>query len=472
MKTCSITFMIILFLLLNTSDAGAQYFWTPKHPLIPEQESSVNLCYYHGHFVWEHMIDSTTSAVYYNNIWSGSEPVCLAYEQNVKYSNPYFKYHYPNSWVFFEGNSGGNIDIFAIIVDIITGIPVGEMQVLIASPEDDHDFYYNIYGNGEMTWLGGDRVYYGKIQQISNQFSVTDIAILDSGNCSNPVLFHYCDLYWIKHLDTIDQVRFSQNGIWGWTTPVNIDTATQIRSLNASTDEAYPTVFWTFTDDSTWYMNDYFPCGSNSFAIIPDVAQNHPFDFEVSNIGMGVKNEADLGGPNFFQAYAKNTNGHSEIFLNSDGDPNIYYNFSEMDSDCRNPQFFMGESLYMGAFYFYLTWEAWIDNAWQVYYSKTQITWGGIEDNLVNRISNLIVSPNPFKNALEIQFDMEIPEHVVIDLIDNNGNLLVNLFSDKCSESTFIRRFNLPEMQTYIGICFIRFQIGESYSFQKVIKVI
>lgn len=174
---------------------------------------------------------------------------------------------------------------------------------------------------------------------------------------------------------------------------------------------------------------------------------------------------------NFFQAYVGHHNGYDEIFLNEPYDPNAYYNFSDLGMNCRNPQFFVGEYSGPSSFYFYITWEALVNSSWKIYYSKTSITWGGIEETSNNKVNNVTVSPNPFKDAFEIQFDLAQSIFVQIDLLDKRGQIIAKLFSGNCSQGNFSRHFIVPEPYSNTGINFVRFKVGESVFHKKVIRM-
>jgi hypothetical protein len=275
-------------------------------------------------------------------------------------------------------------------------------------------------------------------------------------------------VYWIKNMEFYDVVRFSSMPGSSWTEPVNIDTAEQIKALK-NTTYFFQLLQWTFKADTGWFMMDYFPDNSYPSMVIPDVSQDHPFDFDVCNIGVGVKNADDVG-DNFFQAYIDIYNGYDEVFLNQYYDINTYYNFSNMGANCRNPQFFEGEVVGNGSFFLYLTWEAFVGNSWQIYYSKTIITVGGIVENENNLLNSLVVSPNPLNNEFKISFDLEKPLPVIIDLIDIHGRFLTNLLSEKCNAGSFSRLFDVSRMPFFTGPCLIRSQVEGNNSFIKAIR--
>jgi len=219
-------------------------------------------------------------------------------------------------------------------------------------------------------------------------------------------------------------------------------------------------------------MKDYLHSGGDPDILIPDVELDHPIDFDVFYAGVTVKDRLDIYGPNFFQSYTKLYDNYNEIFLNEEDDPNSYYNFSNIGTNCRHPQFFLGESIGPYTYWFYLTWEAFLDNSWQIYYSKIQVQWGGggVEENN-SAVRNIIVFPNPIKDVFEIQFDLVQSTFIEIDLLNYRGQIAANLLAENCSQGNFSQHFVLSESSSKPGIHFIRFKADGRFSYQKVVKV-
>lgn len=214
-------------------------------------------------------------------------------------------------------------------------------------------------------------------------------------------------------------------------------------------------------------MKDYVfdEYGTDSDSLTFPIGQDYPFIFDAY---FSPAQSEELNG-SIFQAFAKNAGDHSEIFYYYPLIPEQCYNVSEMGVNCRNPQFFVGE---YGGYYFnlYLTWEAYIDSSWQIYFSTTQIYVGSIEEKGNNSVRNLKVTPNPFSDRLNISFDLEKSMPVMVDLLDIHGRVLMNLFSENCTTGSFSRTFNLTGFHGQGGLYFIRFGVDRKFSFKKVMK--
>jgi len=468
MKTSMKLIPCLIQVFLLSSVLQAQW-WTSTQPLIPSQDNCTNLSLCGGFFVWEHQVDSATTAIYSQSIGSGSEPICLLFTSGVKYMKPCIYTGWPNNLFFFEANPNGNTDIYLIMVDQ-SGIPIDEIQPLVATSSNDHSvqYIYNMWPE-KLVWLEEETIKVANINQNNYHFTISDIVTIDSLNCSFPSVFEgYNALYWIKHLESFDVIRLSTPTESGWSEPVNIDTAHQITMLR-STIYYYQLLQWTFKEDTSWFMNDYFPDYSDPFHIIPNIEQDHPFDFDVCDIGYGVKGHDAVDG-NFFQAYVGYYEGFNEVLLNYEGDIDNYFNFSDLNANCRNPQFFIGEIVFPSTFYFYLTWEAYVDNSWQIYYSKMPITWGNISENETSPVSKIKVNPNPFSDRFDISFDLEKSMPVTVDLLDVHGTIMMNLVSETCTEGSFSRTYDMTGFPGQGGLYFIRFGVDGKYFFEKVVK--
>jgi len=469
MKNVLTVILLFFFSLPVSLNAQNLYWWWPNHQLIPSQENSTNVSISGGVLAWEHQVDTATTAIYYQ-LTGITEPICLLFTPGVKYTKPVIYSGYPNNLVFFEANTNGNNDIYLIPFDQSWN-PITEMQPLTTSLANDHGFQYieNSWPR-KFAWLEDETLKVADLVKNDYHYTISNIITLDSMNCSSAAMFEYSNaLYWIKNLEFYDVVKYSTPLGAGWSEPVNIDTAVQIKALK-NTSWVYQLLQWTFKEDTNWYMMDYFQDDSYPSFVIPDVSQEHPFDFDICNIGVGVKSTDDYWGPNFFQAYIKNINGYDEVFLNQDEGVDIYYNFSNMGVNCRNPQFFCGETAGPSTFMFYLTWEAFVEGFWNIYYSKTPITWGGIQENENHLIKNLVISPNPFIDKFTISFEIEKPVSLVIDLVDIHGRLLQNLFSEKCDSGSFSKQFDFSG-NGFTGPCLVRFKTEGRDSFVKVIRV-
>jgi len=455
----------ISILLFIATNGFSQYWWSSVKQLAPTQENCTNLHLTYDGFVWEHQVDSSTTAIYYQSLWGGNNSVCLMRTEGVKYTHPFME----NGKVFFEANPNGNRDIYVIFIDQ-AGNQIQPMQELITGPDDVHSFRYI---PSKMAWLEGEKLKVASVVQQNPDwhFTFLEITTIDSLACSCPAFYGWSqDVYWIKQLDSFDVIRYSESNMFGWEPPLNIDTAKHIKSLTSPTADVFPLLGCTYTNDSTWYMKDFEPDPNYPIEFIPDVELDKPFDFDVINLGVGCKGKGGFYYENFFQAFTQNVNGYDEIFLN-EWDPNNYINFSNLGLNCRNPQLFPGEAIGNCTFNFYITWEVWKDSSWRIYYAKTPITIGSIEEKEDAIISKLHISPNPFKNQLKIQFEIKTTAHVNIDLIDNQSQLMEILISEKCSEGDFSKQFQLQRIHDYAGICFVRIQSGGKSGVQKLIKL-
>ncbi len=466
-----VSYLTLIFLISSGLQAQS---WSGVQPLIPSQDNSTNLNLNCLMMVWEHQVDSATTAIYIRSTLPGSDTICLAQTVGVKYSKPEAFLSSPNHLVLFETNENGNSDIYGIIVDS-QGNAVSEIQPIVSSEADEHsiDYSANYAFLPNLAWIADGILKAGMFDQSNNLFSLSGIAIVDTGNCSNPTWWGMgMPLYWIKCTDSMQFLRYSEFENSAWNEPENLDIATNMTGLN-SCNRIFPIISISSNNDSTWVMKDFvFDYGQQTpEIIIPEVYQDHSFDFDAHYFLPGVKSVSETWEGSIFQAFANNTGDHDEIFLNENSfDPNAYINFSNLGVNCRNPQFFEGEVIGSSAFNFYLTWESFIDNSWQIYYSITPYSVGDIVENEPSPVSNIVVIPNPFSDRLDISFDLEKSMPVTVDLLDVHGRVLMNLVSETCTEGSFSRPFDLTGFPVQSGLFFIRFGVDGKYSFKKVVK--
>lgn len=450
--------------------------WSGVQPLIPSQDNSANVSMNSFAMVWENQVDETTTAIYCRLTLPGSIPVSLIQIQGVQCTKP--KIYFENqNFVLFETNLNGNRDIYGLIIDS-QGNPVGEIQPVVTSLSEDHSLDYSAFNNTipNLFWLEDDQLKTGNLLISSNQFVLSGVLTLDAGGCYDPAFLYMNTnrLLWTHHGDIGDFVLFSDYLFeGGWTTPAIFESAEQIQGLQSVKSIMFNNVVsLTYLENGDWFMKDYIFDYSMAEpdTLVPAIQQDHLYDFDTYYWLPGVKAGSENWWGFLLQTFAGNSGDHDEIFLNQDYDPNNYTNFSQLGVNCRNPRFYEGEWL-MSGFNLYLTWEAFVDGQWQVYYSTTPIVIGGIEENEPSLIKDINISPNPFSDRLNISFDLEKSMPVTVDLIDVHGRVLMNLLSETCAEGVFSRTFDLTEFHSQDGLLFVRFGVDGKFSFKKVVKV-
>ena len=476
MKTLKTLFAGLIALLVFASATHAQWWeWSGVQPLIPQQDNSTNVSLNSFAAVWEHKVDETTTAIYCKQTLPGSEPVVLAQIPGVQCTKPKI-YFYNQPFVLFETNLNGNIDIYGILIDS-QGNPVGDIQPVVVSAANDQSIDFTDYTTPNIAWLENDDLKAGTLSISANQIIVNGAITVDSVGCSNPYYFfnYPPKLFWTKQEENTDAVMFSDYLFGGgWTIPAVFESAEQIQGFQVvNSFMMIRAMSFTFREQGNWFIKDYFFDYNlqQPDTLIPEIQQDHPFDFDTYCWLPGVKSGSDDWWGFLYQAYAGNVGDHDEIFLNNeDWNPTAYSNFSQLGVNCRNPRFYEGEWLVWYGFNLYLTWEAFVDGKWQVYYSTTPISVGGIEENEASLIKDITISPNPFSDRLQISFVLEKPLPVTVDLVDVQGRILRNLISETCAEGGFSRTFDMTGFPGHSNLYFIRIGVDGKYWFEKVIK--
>lgn len=476
MKSFQTLFLNLIFVVLISHVTTAQDIWADVQPLIPSQDNSANISMNSFAMVWENQVDETTNAIYGRLTMPGAEPVLLVQITGVQCTRPKIQ-NLNQSLVLFETNLNGNIDIYGIALDN-QGNPVGDIQPVVVTDAADHEVSYSEYYNltPNLAWLEEGQLKTGNLIVSGNQFVLTGVITLDAEVCADPVFYGHNTnrLFWTKKEENTDMVVFSDYLMGGgWTIPTLFTGAEKIEGFQISHGQTPSTIIsLTYRDNGNWFIKDFFYDYSQPQpdTLVPEVQQDHPFDVDAYYWTPGVKSGSDDWWGFLYQAYAGNVGDHDEIFMNDDDFyPSTYSNFSQMGVNCRNPRFYEGEWFETGL-YLYLTWEAFVDGKWQVYYSTTPIVVGGIEENETSPVSNIVVTPNPFSDRLDISFDLEKSMPVTVDLLDIHGRVLMNLLSETCTEGSFSSSFDMTGFPCKSGWYFVRFGVDGNYSLKKVVK--
>lgn len=476
MKTLKTLITGLILLLFYAPAIHAQWWeWSGVQPLIPQQDNSANVSVNFFAAVWEHQVDETTTAIYGRLTIPGSEPVVLVQIPGVLCTKPGI-YFFNQPFVLFETNLNGNIDIYGIILDD-QGNPLGDIQPVVISSANDQSINLIDFVTLNVAWLENDDLKAGTLSISASQIIVNEAVAMDTGGCSDPYYFlsYPPRLFWTKQEENDDAVMFSDYLFGGgWTTPAVFESAEQIQGFQVvNSFMMIKAMSFTFLEEGNWFIKDYFfdYSPSQPDTLIPEIQQDHPFDFDTYCWLPGVKSGSDDWWGFIYQAYAGNVGEHDEIFMNGeDWNPNTYSNFSQLGVNCRNPRFYEGEWLEWNGINLYLTWEAYVDGKWQVYYSTTPISVGGIEENEASLIKDISISPNPFSDKFQISFDMEKTMPVTVDLMDIHGRVLMNLLTENCAEGSFSRTFDMAGFAGQGSLYFIRFGVEGEYSFEKVVK--
>jgi hypothetical protein len=398
--------------------------------------------------VWEKVIDSQTTAIYYRDILSSGDPQVIMQTPGVRYTHPKISdapiTHFmpPQDtlfYIFFESNQNGNSDIYYI--KYLQGGEIIGPFPFAATASEETNFTIQLAGIGEeeglephiinaMAWTRDGELVTSYIDKVSSeQFQFTEPEVVDQGLCSSPLMFSFNRIYWIRETVEGSFVYFSERDSSrpsGWLEPVLFFDGGNCSDLMA--DKLVSKVFtWTCEIGVTWYI--YVASFYDLFDPFPlDILQDAPFDQAIGQYAITNDASKTEFGP-WMIAFPSDEGGDQEMYLNEDPWMQAFNNFSMSATDNRNPDFFRGEDIEPTVFHYaYLVWESLRNGHWQIFASKTVRTLVGVEEG-PELNSVLRVNPNPFSEKVTISVDLASGLNADIEVITPWGHKIRSLFT-------------------------------------------
>ena len=446
-------FLLILFLNIYETKSQPFYDWEDKIPLTDSVSDNINpnlrLIYSEtgGEMMiltWEKSTDANSTAIYYQNIISDGEPQIVVSDPGVHYTHPYLLEISSMDtlfYLFYQSDQAGNLDIYYMKYSDdgqFTGpFPfaneTGDEKELKEMYESV--FYNSIDGRyviNSLVWTDDGKLMTCDLESDGFQIFFTEPVLLDSGNCSNPIIPYNGFIFYIREDESGRFIYYVTieypSGNWG--EPVLFFNGANCYNL---TQDKLMSTFLAWSADSNAVFRNYIASINppyDGYALVPE--QDTPLDPGISSIVIGVEPGEkffDL----FYMAFPYQDNGNNEIYMNDDwsSEPE-FSNFSQSGTDNRNPDFYFGETYpwNFNCFYVYLVWEEFRNEHWQIFSSKTVMCVGGVDENEAK--DNFIKSyPNPFKNDLNITYTLPDDDFVKIEVKDLLGRTITELFNGK-----------------------------------------
>jgi len=467
----------IIISLLITVSAHSQGFWewTDPAPLSDSLTDNINpFLYYNGtsfYMVWEKPVNSQTTTIWFRNITDQDPDIELLNTQNVHYKNPkILGFMYSSTfYLFYETNEIGNDDIYYIYYDE-TGTfsePVAFANTSLNENHffPDHDTYYGRENLG-MVWLENNSVYYCYLS--GKEFS--NPILIDSANCENPkITAHGGIIVWEKQTSFNRSISYSSKSGNVWSEP--LIAYDEYKSQNLKCDKIDRSLFtWTIHSDSVWKIA-VAQCFGGPFNIeIHEISSADPFSpavtFYFYPYSMGFKWPIE-----HFLAFPYSQNDTIEIFMNPEvwGNPIIFENFSNSQTNNKNPDFFYSPHENPDCDGIYLVWETYRNDHWQLYYSTAiQQCWGNIsEDNFED--NNIQFHPNPFTHEITLEFTLDTRSKVTIEVYNNRGVLITTIAEQSFDQGTHQLRWDGAGLA--VGVYIIKMTVGDMVYTAKVIKL-
>lgn len=452
--------LTMLVVLLHAAILGrAQYFSAPE-PFVegPSDKSGALLGYAnYGDFMllWEQSTDTLSTAIYYKYYLNGGDEEVLLSETGVHFKNPviYNVYWGPDtsSTIVYEKSFEGKTELWFMKVAGDGGFAAP--FVFADEVTINNKFTYEML-NHFFAWNSDDhllvsRVYYNEGTIIEEPDTIFEGPVHD-------IRFKNQDIYWLTSDNDSSYLMQSSFGSQPtWSEPEIIYSTKEMGSLAGGIhdmDDGW--LAFSYTNDTVWHINNYTDgWGDPSFYPL-ELTGSEAFDFEVFSTVFGVKN----GLEQYWLARIADTLGSKEVFVKDYAFSNNFYQLSFLNTETRNPQFFLGEGTGQWGNNLYLIFEAKVDGYWQLYYSTMAVGWGSIDEQEL--IAGVSVFPNPATEFIHIQNEHSF--QLSIEIFDMTGK---RVYGAELNDQDF----EIETINWNRGVYFVRMANQEGSFTRKVV---
>jgi hypothetical protein len=469
----SLTAVIAFFLLMiSLNFATAQEGWSLPVQItddINNNHRNPDLLRGSGN-VWltyERYSDSLSTAIDLLYYLASDYPVTILDDELIHYTNPRFFYDYyfyqsdTAFLIFYESNQNGNKDL-----NYVKYLNNGEIlgpDPFFQTEGDDHSLEFALY-NPRISWISEGKLMLSEFTVQNENFSFADPVVVDSGNCLSPKFVESWGLYYIKRTDSTSAIYKTEQ--YGSFDKEVIYDEGYAKNLNKD-GLGWDLLTWTGMDysDSLWYLYSleyWWGMGEYNAYFLP---KETPYDPAICSFQIGVKSVADDLG--YYLSFPYDSLGFEEILMNPDMSSN-FINFSNSETINRNPNSFFGENAGYSCFFAYMIWETLVNDKWQLYYSKSLMCVGGVDENDAGQ-SFIGINPNPFTEKININYSLDQGANVRIDILDVVGKPVFNLLDEFQAQG--LHKLNWTTGNNLKkGAYFIRLQNGQRTYVQKIIK--
>jgi len=328
----------------------------------------------------------------------------------VDYRNPHIFF---NSFLVCEMNPEGQYDLFGFRIDT-SGILGSGFQ--ITNTGYDENCFTGYYSNYEdlCCWESEGIIYVAELQIVEDTLIFTDIEIIDTGYCHEPVVQENY-IAWRKIENNESHIYYSEKEwpYYQWSYPEAIvDTGDNINlSLSIAAPETYSwkrNLCW--EANNMIYLSSYCP-------VIPEVEKYHdPTAFDIAWLT-----------DNYYGVYSfvGETGSISDIYIVDEVASNYVVNITDDSIIDKNPRFFIGRPMYEYSTDYEIIniWQKEINGKDVLYFSYA--LYDVVIDNIgENVITHLNIMPNPVSGESYIQIILSevLPEDISISILNNQGH--------------------------------------------------
>ena len=457
-------FLLSALLMLTTIVVKSQT-WSEPQPFTDGESNKLNPYLgwaYDFDFLllYEQSTDSLSTSIYYHRYLTENEPVIIASEPNVHFKYP----------VLFD--IGGAYDTSFIILfekhlDIHTEIRYikfandgGQSESVLLSEGGVNNNLLSSIGSYDfapyhVAWNSDNNLLVSKFEGEGGFYFHNEPDTLFNGEILD-IAFMNHDLFWIVPENNEHKIlKVNYNYPSGWTDIEEIYSAPTINAFRGVNHvEPDWVIAFSYKNDDTWQVNNYAHYYNQSWFYPLELYSQIPFDFDVYATDVSFNGELQ----NYFLAYVGDTMSSQEIFINHESYTQGFSRLSYLGTTCRNPKFYLGDFVTFYDRWCYLFFEVFTNGYWQLYTSRTQLSFSSIEEKMW--IDGVSFSPIPATDFICIQ--NQHLSQITIEIFDMNGK---RVYRDSFNQVE--NEINTAEWRR--GIYFVKISDNESFFTQKII---
>jgi hypothetical protein len=433
---------------------------------------------------WEKSTDDSSTAIWYRDLLDPASEQQVISMPGVHYTHPKVLglYHDGASlfYLFFESDQSGNQDIYYMkygndgqftgpFAFATSEADEGELDVAkvgewFISNENRYEF-------SVLAWISNGDLYSCGVELVADTTRFTEIVLLDSGFCHNPVVSSLDRIFYLKDNTDSSFIYYSWRGWpnYEWVSELFFDEGD---CFNLAGDNVTPQYLSWSADSNGIFRNHIASTYAPYFGYRIGPESPVPLDPAVCTIVIGVAEPFEFY--DFYMAFPYPDSASQEIFMGEWGGYN-FYDFSQSGTECRNPEFFIGENHPWNwwCFYVYLVWEELHNGHWQIMSSKTMMCVGGIEE--ANEKDDMLKSwPNPFREELSVSYSLIDDGFIEVDVYDMYGRKIKEIHSGHQLSGEQQCKWNGTKSNGEVvssGLYFIRLSSGNNQSVTRVMKI-
>ncbi len=469
---------LFLFVMSLAFSLHAQ-FWSGAQPVTDSlslnSEPAVLVLQDKTYLFYRKKTDANSPAkIYYRDIQNmGAEQLLLG-DTEYQYINPHVTVNHTSSYVanlFYESNESGNYNLS--VRKVYDDGTFSDDYPLTTTGIDSGSFYV-INEMGNVCWTKNHQITIGRFISGSDTLSLDTTAVIDTGNCFQPV----CNEFFVAYLKNEN----GQSHLYGakrdslpfyWSAPFPIDTTGNI------TDIGFPKVLYCcgltlfFAKAGNLYSYNFFTdtVTGNNLPTEQDSAIFHPDAYSYSVPLTGI---SEFDDPTFI-TYASNEDGNKDVFIFYNYYEWPFTNVSANSLENANPKFFTGWKVPGNnpcTIYLLDIWETQtVNHGSYLNMSKTGIyICGGIDEKeAANPL--LKAAPNPFAQSTTLSFYVENQKPVIVLIRSIQGNILVRFTIEHPQQGWNNLVWNAPANLSQ-GIYTVEMIQGQRKNTLKIVKTI